>query len=132
MLDLNLDIKKHLQLYGQDMTSVDDVELLGVRDAAVRLIEAHPDLRPEFVPLNTADPLMRFALLELIRDMWQSTQSGAGGRAFDQDFATDAAPVGTSGRPTLPPYVLGLLEPFLAHVRGPVGSFPAATAWPAW
>ncbi len=130
MLDL-LDIKPHLNLDVAG-TPVNDVELLSVRDAALRLIEAHPDLRPEFVPLNTADPLMRFAVLELIRDMWQSTQSGGGGRTFGQDFAGDGGPVGTLGRPTLPPYVLGLLEPFIAHVRGPVGSFPAATAWSSW
>jgi hypothetical protein len=38
----------------------------------------------------------------------------------------------TAGRPTLPPYVWGLLQPFLKTTSGPVGSFPAAMTWPAW
>ena len=79
------------------------------------------------LPLDVdGDPLMRFAVLELIRDMNQ-TQSGAGGRQLGQDVGPDALAVFTAGRPTLPPYVAGLLAPYMRHATsdGPVGQLPA-------
>ena len=127
-----LDIEAHLQ--EEQLPDAKRAELLFFRDAALRLISTNRDLRPEVLPLDVdADPLMRFAVLELIRDMNQ-TQSGAGGRTFGQDFGPDAVAAFTAGRPTLPPYVEGLLSPYLrrASSDGPVGSFPPAQVWPAW
>lgn len=103
-------------------------ELALFADAAERLIATHPDLRPEFLPLDLTDPLLRLAVLELIRDMWRGTQSGGGGQAFGQDFADPQ--LFTNGRPTLPPYVRGLLIRYMAEAQSPVGSFPAAAPWP--
>lgn len=59
------------------------------------------------------DPI-RTAIFEVVRDMISGTQTGAGAREYGQDLE---GPGFTSGRPVLPPYVLGLLEPYLL---GPV------------
>lgn len=58
---------------------------------------------------------LRLAVLELTRDMWAGTQSGGGGRAFGQSPA-EAEPMFTAGRPPLPPYVIGLIQPYLRTV----------------
>lgn len=128
-------IAHHLQLDAEQLSAEQEDELLFFADAAVRLIEGHRDLLPQYKPLNLDDPLMRFAVLELVRDMNSGTQSGAGGRAFGQDYAgDDGSGQFTGGRPTLPPYVEGLLQPFMrdASRDGPAGVFPVAAPWPAW
>lgn len=127
-----LDIEAHLQEKG--LPADKQAELLFFRNAALRLIALHPDLKPEFLPLNVdTDPLMRFAVLELIRDMNQ-TQATGGGQVYGQPGEGDAVAMWTAGRPTLPPYVEGLLTPYLhrSSSDGPVGIFPPALAWPAW
>lgn len=128
MLDW-IEIASHVNIDRADTTHA--VELTFFAEAAERLIATHPDLRPEFLPLDLADPLLKLAVLELVRDMWQGSQAGAGGQRFGQDYVADG-PQFTAGRPELPPYVRGLLRTYLrsAATTGPVGTFPASPAWP--
>lgn len=126
------DILRHLQLDATSTTSAQIDELEFFADAAVRLIEGHRDLLPQYKPLNLDDPLMRLAVLELVRDMNSGTQSGAGGPEFGQDGGVVEGTQFTGGRPTLPPYVEGLLRPFMRQAAqdGPMGTFPVAMPWP--
>jgi hypothetical protein len=121
-------LRAHLNFNDPTDTS-HDAEVSDMLAAAVEVLSHEP----EFPLVSTAltdgqdHPALRLALMELVRDMWSGTQSGAGGRSFGQDGAVE--PGFTVGRPALPPYVRGLLTPY-KPVPGPAFSFPDAAPWP--
>ena len=114
-------IKRELDIEDTD----DDARLLEFLAAAVEVVEH--DVRPEFVPLSLyAGPAMRVALVEFVRDLWAS----GGARGVSND--NDTEPVYGLGRPLIPPYVRGLLRPYLNRAETPQYSFPTPSAWPSW
>jgi hypothetical protein len=104
-------LRTHLNFSDPADTS-DDAEVLDMLAAAVEVLKHDPDfpLVADALTDGQEHPALRFALMEFVRDMWAGTQSGAGGRSFGQDGAVE--PGFTVGRPTLPPYVRGLLAPY--------------------
>lgn len=121
MLPTLSEIKDELNI--EDTT--DDARLLELLAAAVEVVEH--DVRPEFVPLSLrAGPAMRVALIEFVRDMWAS----GGARGVQSD--NDTEPVYGLGRPLIPPYVRGLLRPYVKREGTPQFSFPTTELWPSW
>ncbi len=117
-------VKEHLNETG----GTHDPELIRFTTYAQQAFELLP-LKAPFATLDlTANPLLQYALLETIRDMWKG-QAGAAARTFGAD--TEAQAYGL-GRKALPPYILSLLADMLGDVvaTSPTGRFPEPQGWP--
>lgn len=130
---------RHGDVYGGPEASPYDAELARMLDAAVEVLAALDDfplVRPALDGPGP-EPALFMALMEFVRDMWAGTQVGGAGRQFGQtEYAVTGQPMFSAGRPTVPPYVRGLLEPYRAGTgsspRSPVFSFPPPPARPLW
>lgn len=116
------DVKTELDIDLADKT--DDAKLQRLLDSAAEIVTDRVD--PAFLPLATnTGPAMETALIELVRDLWAS------GGPRDVGAEGEGTPVYGTGRPLLPPYVRGLLRPYLRKAQ-PSGTFPLPAPERAW
>lgn len=124
------EVKTHLDIPIADLDH--DDELQDFLDTAVELVAHEIGEDPADVDI-TGRPALKTAIVEVVRDMWTSTQTGGAtvGGGLEDD-ALDGGSFGL-GRPALPPYVMSLLTPYRTVV-GPSYSFPdpVISTWPEW